>query len=46
MSALDTIKFILLWIGWISITLFIILALISYISSKSIKKELDELNAN
>lgn len=46
MPALDTIKFILLWIGWISITLFVILALISYISSKSIKKELDELNAN
>ena len=42
-NSLDIIKLVLLWVGWISVILFLVLVFISWLSSKNIKSELDEI---
>ena len=43
MSPMDILKLTLLWVGWISVILFLVLVFISWLSSKNIKSELDEI---
>ena len=43
MSPMDMLKLTLLWVGWISVILFLVLVFISWLSSKNIKSDLDEI---
>ena len=43
MSPMDVLKLTLLWVGWISVILFLVLVFISWLSSKNIKSDLDEI---
>ena len=46
-NPLDMLKLVLLWVGWIFVILFLILVFVSWLSSKNIKSDLDEIeNAN
>lgn len=42
-NPLDILKLVLLWVGWISVILFLVLVFISWLSSKNIKSDLDEI---
>lgn len=42
-NPLDIVKLVLLWVGWISVILFLVLAIVAWLSSKNIKSNLDEI---
>lgn len=42
-NGLNILKLLLLWVGWIFVILFLVLAFISWLSSKNIKSDLDEI---
>ena len=42
-NPLDIVKLVLLWVGWISVILFLVLVFVSWLSSKNIKSDLDEI---
>ena len=42
-NPLDILKLVLLWVGWISVILFLVLVFISWLSAKNIKSDLDEI---
>lgn len=44
-NPLDIVKLVLLWVGWISVILFLILVFVSWLSSKNIKSDLDEIES-